>query len=57
MPPVNTQTPTLLDELAALTHADRNDLAIKLVEINALHDGGEITDEEYAERRAGLYAR
>jgi hypothetical protein len=54
MAPVNTHH-DLLDEVAAFTRDDRNDLAIRLLEINALRVEGEITDEEYAERRAGLY--
>ena len=47
---------TLLDELVAFTRDERNDLAIRLLELNALHVEGEITDEEFAERRAELYA-
>jgi hypothetical protein len=45
----------LIFELAAFTRDDRNDLAIRLLEFSALRAEGEITDEEYAERRAGLY--
>lgn len=47
---------TLLDELVAFTRDERNDLAIRLLELNALHVEGEISDEEFAERRAELYA-
>jgi hypothetical protein len=67
MAPVNTdvatvehdhidESGTLLEELVAFTRDERNDLAIRLLEINALHVEGEITDEEFAERRAELYA-
>jgi hypothetical protein len=48
-------TETLLDELIAFTRDERNDLAVRLLELNALHVEGEITDEEFAERRAELY--
>ena len=47
---------SLLDELQALTSEDRADLAIRLVELNALHTEGEITTEQFAARRAELYA-
>jgi hypothetical protein len=47
---------TLLEELVAFTRDERNDLAIRLLELNALHVEGEITDDEFAERRAELYA-
>jgi hypothetical protein len=46
---------SLLDELVAFTRDERNDLAIRLLELNALHVEGEITDDEFAERRAELY--
>jgi hypothetical protein len=54
MAPVNTHG-ELLDELAAFARDDRNDLAIRLLQYNALRAEGEITDDEYDERRAGLY--
>lgn len=59
MAPVNptTTASSLLDELAELARDDRNDLAVRLLQINALHDAGEITDEDFARRRAGIYAR
>jgi hypothetical protein len=47
---------SLLEELVAFTRDERNDLAIRLLELNALHVEGEITDEEFADRRAELYA-
>jgi hypothetical protein len=47
---------SLLEELLALTSGDRADLAIRLVELNALHTEGEITTEQFAARRAELYA-
>jgi hypothetical protein len=47
---------SLLDELLALTSEDRTDLAIRLVELNALHTEGEITTEQFAARRAEIYA-
>jgi hypothetical protein len=56
MASVNTNTATLLDELVALTRAERNDLAIRLLEINALRVEGEITEEDFTARRAKLYA-
>jgi hypothetical protein len=46
---------TLLDELVAFTREERNDLAIRLLELNALWVEGEITDDAFAERRAELY--
>ena len=48
-------TKSLLDELAAFTRAERHDLAVRLVQINALRAEGEIDDEEFAARRAELY--
>jgi hypothetical protein len=50
------ETNTLLDELVAFTRDERNDLAIRLLELNALHVEGDISDEEFAEQRAELYA-
>jgi hypothetical protein len=47
---------TLLEELVAFARHERNDLAIRLLELNALHVEGELTDDEFAERRAELYA-
>ena len=47
---------TLLDELVAFARDERNDLAIRLLELNALHVEGDISDEEFAEQRAELYA-
>jgi len=46
----------LLEELLAFARQERNDLAIRLVELHALRAEGEITDEEFAIRRLGLYA-
>jgi hypothetical protein len=47
---------TFLDDLTAFTLEDRTDLAIELVEINALWAEGEITEDEFATRRAALRA-
>jgi Short C-terminal domain len=55
MAPANSQTNALLDELVAFTRDDRDDLAMRLLEFNALRAEGEITDEEFDERRAALY--
>jgi transcription initiation factor IIE alpha subunit len=55
MAPVNAHTDKLLYDLVAFAGDERNDLAMRLVEISALRAEGELTDEEYAERRAGLY--
>ena len=55
-----TATPTtdasFIEELLAFTHDDRNDLAVRLVELHALRAEREITDEEFADRRRKLYA-
>jgi hypothetical protein len=56
MASVNTHmTGSLLDEIVAFTRDQRNDLASRLLQINALRVEGEITDEEFSERRAQLY--
>jgi hypothetical protein len=49
-------TTSLLNELVALTRAERNDLAVRLLEINALRVEGEITEEDFTTRRANLYS-
>jgi hypothetical protein len=57
MTTVSGTTPNdFLEDLIAFTQEDRNDLAIRLVELNALRAEGEITEEEFVERRAELRA-
>jgi hypothetical protein len=59
MPPVNedpTPLRSLLDELVTLSEQKRDDLAMRLLQINALLAVGEITDEEFTARRAAIFA-
>ena len=47
---------SFLEELLAFTRDDRNDLAVRLVELHALRAENEITPEEFTARRHKLYA-
>jgi len=51
-----TNDDALMDEILAFAQQDRNDLAIRLLEINAQRNDGELSDEEFDEARASLYA-
>ena len=44
-----------LDELVQMVRDEQRDLAIALVELNALRAEGSISDAEFADRKAALY--
>jgi hypothetical protein len=52
----NTTDDALMGEILEFTLRDRHDLAVRLIEINAQRNDGDLTDDEFELAHADLYA-